>query len=249
MKKKLLAAFMVAAVALVPAMTAFAEPSNPSVEGEKVQILTVVDSDGNVINEDDEHVLAIGPLTESERASVDEVEKPENLKVVLGDNYSEGLQVISELDVFVYDKEKSKEIEWDESDVKFPVTITFSIPGVKEDSVVRVLHGHDGLVDEKEDGEIALAEWHEMKVVSIEDGKVTLTFTHLSPVVFLVDNTVGNESGTPGGTTDGTTDGTTGGTTDGVTSPTTGENNMVFYVALCVVAAVTGAVATRKKTA
>jgi LPXTG-motif cell wall-anchored protein len=71
-----------------------------------------------------------------------------------------------------------------------------------------------------------------MNIKAIEDGKVTLEFTHLSPVVFLADNTTED-----------------GGNTDAPASPSTGESNVVLYVALIVVAAATVAVVTRKKMA
>ena len=223
MKKKLLTALLVAAIAVIPTMTAFAEPSNPSVEGETIEILEAYDADGKLIEAP--QVLRVREILESQKAPVAEVEKPANLKLLLGDKYSDTLQIIEEYDVYIYDVPEKEEIEWDspECEIKFPVTITFNVPGVKADSEIYVLHGHDSLTVE---------EWHVMNIKAIEDGKVTLEFTHLSPVVFLADNTTED-----------------GGTTDTPASPSTGESNVVLYVALIVVAAATVAVVTRKKMA
>jgi len=223
MKKKLLTALLVAALAVVPTMTVFAAPENPSVEGETFGILMACDADGNPIEAP--QVLKIREILESQKAGVAEVEKEENLKKLLGDKYSDNLQVLEELDLYIYDVPEKVEIEWDasECEIKFPVTITFNVPGVKADSEIYVLHGHD---------ELSVEEWHVMDIKSIEDGKVTLEFTHLSPVVFLTDSATGDE-----------------GTTDGPASPGTGESNVVLYVALIVVAAATVAVVTRKKMA
>lgn len=223
MKKKLLTAFLVAVLAVVPTMTVFAAPENPSVEGETFEILEAYDADGNLIEAP--QVLRIRELLESQKPAVAEVEKAENLKKLLGDKYSDTLQVIEELDVYIYDVPEKTEVEWDdpECEIKFPVTITFSVPGVTADTELYVLHGHDGLT---------VNEWHVMDIKAIEDGKVTIVFEHLSPVVFLTDNTTGDE-----------------GTTDSPASPSTGEGNVVLYAALVVVAAATVAVVTRKKIA
>lgn len=225
MKKKLLTALLVAALAVVPTMTVFAAPENPSVEGETIDILEAYDADGNLIDEDGPQVLRVREILDWQKPAVAEIEKAENLKKLLGDKYSDTLQIIEEYDVYIYDIPEKEEIEWDAPDceIKFPVTITFSVPGVKADTELYVLHGHDGLT---------VNEWHVMDIKAIEDGKVTINFTHLSPVVFLTDSTTGDE-----------------GTTDGPTSPTSGESNVVLYVALVVVAAATVAVVTRKKMA
>ena len=223
MKKKLLTALLVAAVAVLPTMTAFAEPGNPSVEGEIIEILEAYDADGNPI--DAPQVLRIRELLESQKPAVAEIEKAENLKKLLGDKYSDTLQIIEEYDVYIYDIPEKVEVEWDAPDceIKFPVTITFSVPGVKADTELYVLHGHDALT---------VNEWHVMDIKAIEDGKVTVVFNHLSPVVFLADSTTED-----------------GGSSDGPTSPTSGESNVVLCVALIIVAAATVAVVTRKKMA
>lgn len=226
MKKKLLTALLVAAVAVMPTMTAFAAPENPSVEAETLDILEAYDADGDPIDENDAQVLLVRDLLESQKPSVEEIEKPENLKNLLGDKYSDNLQIIEELDVYVYGIPGKEEIAWDseECEIKFPVTITFNVPGVTANTELYVLHGHDGL---------SLDEWHVMDIKSIEDGKVTVTFSHLGgPVVFLTDNAAGDE-----------------GPTDGPVSPSTGESNVVLYVALLIVAVATVAVVTRKKMA
>ena len=221
MKKKLLAALLVAAVAVMPAMTAFAAPANPSVEAGTYDILEAYDADGNLIDEKNEQVLLVRDILESEKAAVEEIEKPENLKDLLGDKYSDDLQVLEELDVYVYDVINKTEIEWDsdECNIKFPVTITFEVPGVTADTELYVLHGYGGLT---------VNEWQVMEIKAIEDGKVTITFNSLGPVIFLTKTPAGD---------------------DGSTSPSTGESNVVLYTTLVVLAAATVAVVTRKKMA
>ena len=85
MKKKLLTALLVAAIAVIPTMTAFAEPSNPSVEGETIKVLEAYDADGKLIEAP--QVLKVREILESQKAGVAEVEKPANLKLLLGDKY------------------------------------------------------------------------------------------------------------------------------------------------------------------
>ncbi|MBR3811328.1 MAG: hypothetical protein IKJ16_03225 [Agathobacter sp.] len=229
MKRKLLTALIIAALAVMPAMTAFAAPENPSVEAWGISLLSAFDADGNVIEAP--QVVRIREILESQKPGVSEVEKPENLKTLLGDKYSDDLQVLEEVDVYIYDVPDKTEVEWDskECEIKFPITLSFSVPGVTADTELYVLHGHDTLTME---------EWHVMDIDSIEDGKVTLTFTHLSPLVFLTENAA------EGGDTPGTPE-----KPEGPASPGTGESNVVVYATLVVIAAATVAVATRKKMA
>ena len=226
MKKKLLVALLIAVVSVVPAMTAFAAPGNPSAEGEKFEILEVYDGEGEKVDENREQFVSVTEILETQKPAVEEIEKEENLDILLEDDYSDTLQVIERAEVFIYDVTKEENVEWDseECDIVFPVTITFSVPGVTPDSELYVLHGHEGPTG---------TEWHLMDIKSIETGKVTLEFDHFSPVLFLSNNTESGENDTPAGPT----------------SPVSGESNVVLYVALIVVAAATVAVVTRKKMA
>jgi hypothetical protein len=188
-----------------------------------------VDAEGNVIEAP--QVVLIRDILESQKQGVSEVKKPANLQLLLGDKYSDDLQVLEELDVYIYDIPDKKEVEWDSKDceLKFPITLTFSVPGITANTKLYVLQGRDTLTME---------EWHVMNIDSIEDGKVTLTFTHLGPLVFLTENA------SVGGDTPGTPE-----KPQGPASPGTGESNVVLYTAFVVVVAATVAVATRKKMA
>ena len=181
MKKKLFAIFMMVAMLLSTSVTALAT-NYPSVEAEDFEIIMAMDVDGNPIEIC--HEIRMKAIEEQDRASVDNMKA--NLKDVLGDRYVERLQPIREADVYLYNLTKQMEVDWKDGDYHFPITITFRVPGVKADSVVRVLHGYDGYNNTAVDGEIALAEWHEETKVEVGDGTVSVTFDHLSPVVFYV---------------------------------------------------------------
>lgn len=224
--KKLIVAMMAAVLAIAP-VTALASPSNYSPAGKDIRIISAIDKDGNEMNEC--HEIRLRDILSKDRESVDNVEKDANLKLVLGNKYSEGLQVIAEADAYLFDILADKEVDWEDGEEHFPVTITFQVPGVKAGSVVHVLHGYDGLNGNPEDGKIDLAEWHSENIVSVGDNTVTVVFKHLSPVVFLVDNPTQGDGG--------------------VSSPSTGEGNFVTYAGIFVVAAMVAVVASKKKAA
>lgn len=215
MKKKLFAMFIVAAMLLSTSMTAFAT-NYPSVEAEDFGIISAYDDDGQVI--ENCHEIRLQAIKEEDRASVNDMKA--NLKEVLGDRYVDRLQPIREGDVYLYNLTKEMEVDWKDGDYHFPVTVTFRVPGVKADSVVRVVHGYDASAD----GEIALAEWHEETKVVVGDGTIAVTFEHLSPVVFYVQGT----------------------NTD---IPNTGDNYIALYVVAIAVAIIAGACVLKRKRA
>lgn len=188
MKKKLFAIFMMVAMLLSTSVTALAT-NYPSVEAQDFEVISAIDKDGKEVEVC--HEIRLKAIEEKDRPSADNMKK--NLKDVLGDRYVERLQPVREGDVYLFDVLKEMEVDWEEGAYHFPITVTFKVPGVKADSVVRVLHGYDGYNNAAEDGEITLAEWHEEAKVVVGDGTVAVTFDHLSPVVFFVQ---GAESGT-----------------------------------------------------
>lgn len=221
MKKKLFAIFMLAVMILGTSVTALAS-NYPSVEAQDFEIIMAMDVDGNPIEIC--HEIRMKAIEEQDRASVDNMNK--NLKDVLGDRYVERLQPIREADVYLYNLTKQMEVDWKDGDYHFPITVTFRVPGVKADSVVRVLHGYDSYNNTAADGEIALAEWHEETKVEVGDGTVAVTFEHLSPVVFFVQ---GAEPGTD--------------------IPNKGDNYAALYIVAIAVVVVAGACVLKRKRA
>ena len=109
-----------------------------------------------------------------------------------------------------------------------PIKATFDVAGVKSGDTVKVFY---------QDGAGA---WKEATGAVAADGKVTVTLADAGAVVITV-----KAATTSGG---GTTGGSTGGTTSGdKTSPTTGESNVMMYVALIGMVALAGAVIAKKK--
>lgn len=185
MKKKFFAMLMMMAMLLSTSMTALAT-NYPSVEALDFEIISAIDKDGNEVEVC--HEVRMKPIEEQDRPSVKDMKK--NLKDVLGDRYVEGLQAVREADVYLYNMTKQMEVDWKDGEYHFPITVTFRVPGVKADSVVRVLHGYDSYNNAAVDGEITRAEWHEHSKVTVGDGTITVEFDHLSPVVFFVQGTV-----------------------------------------------------------
>ena len=221
MKKKFFAVFMMVAMLLSTSVTALAT-NYPSVEAQDFEIISAIDKDGKAVEIC--HEIRLKAIEEQDRPSADNMKK--NLKDVLGDRYVERLQPIREADVYLYDVLTNLEVDWEEGAYHFPITVTFRVPGVKADSVVRVLHGYDGHNNMTADGEITLAEWHEETKVVVGDGTVSVTFEHLSPVVFFVQ---GAEPGTD--------------------IPSKGDSYVALYIVAIAVVVIVGASVVRRKRA
>ena len=115
---------------------------------------------------------------------LEEVVGAEKLKELLGDAYTEGMEVVDVKDITVPEG------------TEFPVTITFTVTGVTETSKVAVLHY-----------DTTAKKWEKVESKA-GNGTITATFTSLSPVAFVVDkNTVSSSSSTTAGST--STSGTT----------------------------------------
>ena len=219
MKKKLFMALMVVTMILSTSITVLAA-NYPSVEAQDFEIISVIDKDGKEV--ENCHEIRLKAIEEQDRESASNMKS--NLKDVLGDRYVDRLQAIREGDVYLYDVIKAMEVDWEEGEYHFPITVTFRVPGVKADSVVRVLHGYDGYNNAAEDGEITLAEWHEETKVVVGEGTISVTFDYLSPVVFFVQGAQGD-------------------------IPNTGDDYTALYLVAIAAVIIVGATALRRKRA
>lgn len=212
--KRILAVLCVAVMIMGMPFSALAAPS-VQVSGVVTKIASATDANGNPINitiqnSDD------AAFSEEEKAAVEEIKNMENLKALLGDKFVEGMKVLDIKNIIA------------PAGTVFPVTITFEVPGVSEDTKAVVLH-YD--TDKKA--------W-EMVDTKAGNGTITATFTSLSPVAFVVDGKAADAANTA----------TTKATTSTQTlSPKTGESNVILYA--CVVAGIAltgmGVVSFRKK--
>lgn len=156
---------VVSALALTVAMglNAFAAPSPAAGGAVKNEAVSAVDKNGNAITVD---------INDNVKAEVvADVKKAETLKAVLGDAYSEKMEVVA-----------VKEVNAD----TLPATVTFAVSGVTANTKVAVLH-YDGTKWEKDT----------VSGVKAGNGTITATFSKLSPVAFVVDKSTvkGGNSG------------------------------------------------------
>lgn len=193
--KKMIALLSAAVLTVATAVTAFALPS-VSVSGVVTKIESAVDANGNAVT------VEIKDVPEEYKAAVEEVKKKETIKELLGADFKEGMQVV---DV--------KEVSVPEG-TAFPVTITFSVPGVKEGTAVAVLH-YNG------------SAWERItKDVKAGNGTITATFDSLSPVAFVVDKEAAEAASASTSTT--------------TKSPKTGEFNVLGMAGIVAVIALGG---------
>lgn len=202
------AAAVLCGAALLASMTvsAFALPS-PSVSGFVKGVKSAVDANGNAVKIIVQQ-LADADFTAKEQAAVEALrENPTaQLKNILGSEYKDTLQLVDIRDV---------EIVGDASLVKFPVDVTFDVPGVTSSSEAILLH-----YVEKDD------KW---EVIHAKTGDKTIeaSFNSLSPVAFVVDTNTANNMDKVGGNTD-------------KTSPKTGEPALPMGAVVAIVAVAAG---------
>lgn len=196
--RKLVGAVISAALLATMSFGVLAAPS-PAVSGTVSKVNAATDANGNAV----EVKLAEVPAQYAE--AVAQIKNVDTLKEVLGSAFVEGMAVV---DV----KEVTAE------GATFPVTITFSVPGVKADTKVAILH-YNGSAWEVVDSKAG-------------NGTITATFTSLSPVAFVVDKNTASSS-------------TAVKTTS--TSPKTGESSMVVVVGMLAMIAAAGACGLKKK--
>ena len=192
--KKRLSVLLVAMMTLVMAAPALAAPS-PAAKGVVNVITSAKDKNGNdtdVVIRDTE--VLFKELDEEKRAVYEEAVKnvtekatakktvedaiistvkPEEMEDFLkgfNTEYSDVADLASKVEVVDV---KDVHVE-DPSSVEWPLTISFEVPGVVEDSTVIVLHF---------EGE----SWEMVPSQVIADGEVEASFDSLSPVAFVVD--------------------------------------------------------------
>lgn len=171
--KKAAAAFCAAILAAGMTVTAYALPS-VSVNGVVEAVNEAVNASGEAVTVGLDEVV-MDNYSEEQQAVINEIRGTGKLQELLGDQYEDGMQVVD-----------LKEVTVPEGTV-FPVTITFTVNGVREDSNVAVLHYN--------------AEENLWEIVESEitgDKTVKAVFDSLSPVAFVVDgDTAGAASTSP----------------------------------------------------
>lgn len=195
--------------ALLASMTisAFALPS-PSVSGFVRGVKSAVDANGNAVNILVQ-LVADADFTAKEQAAVNELRAnpTEMLKKILGSEYKDTLQLVDIRNV---------KINGDASLVKFPVDITFDVPGITSSSEAILLR-----YVEKDD------KW---EVIHAKTGDQTIeaSFNSLSLVAFVVDTKTANNMDKVGKTDK--------------TSPKTGEPTLPMGAVIAVVAIAAGGI-------
>lgn len=203
------AAAVLCGAALLTSMTisAFALPS-PSVSGFVQGVKSAVDANGNAVNIVVQ-LVADAEFTAKEQAAVDALRANPTamLKEILGSEYKDTLQLVDIRNV---------KIQGDASLVKFPVDITFDVPGITSSSEAILLH-----YVEKDD------KW---EVIHAKTGDQTIeaSFNSLSPVAFVVDTKTANNMDKVGKTDK--------------TSPKTGEPTLPMGAVIAVVAIAAGGI-------
>ena len=120
-----------AALAATMTLSAFALPS-PSVSGFVKGVQSAVDANGNAVNIIVQ-LVADAKFDAAEQKAVDALRAnpTAELKRILGSEYKDTLQLVDIRNV---------KIDGDASKVKFPVTVTFDVPGVTASSEAILLH-------------------------------------------------------------------------------------------------------------
>lgn len=202
--KRLLSAIAAGVLACAMSFNVMAADS-PSTGGVVQEVTNAKDADNKSVE------IIVEKLTSDGQAAAEEVKKTETLKSVLADQYVEGMQVLDVQEVSVVG---------DKTLVKFPVTITFTVPGVVSTTKVAVLHYNKQGV------------W-EVVPSQAGEGTITATFNDLSPVAFIVDkNTSSSTTGTGNGS---------------ATSPKTGESFAVIGLGVIALLAAGGAYGLSRK--
>lgn len=129
----------------------------------------------------------------------------------LVNNYTDTMKIVALKDVSVIGT----------GQVDYPVTITFSYPGVNINTKVAVLHWSG-------------TEWENIDATA-GDGTITAKFFDLSPVAIIVDSATMTQP--------------SAGTGSGATSLNTGESSVVFALGIVALVAACGALGLSKKRA
>lgn len=205
MMKKVMKCLVVAAAVLSMSMTAFAveSPTDGYIVSGVVEGASV-DANGTWVD------LIVEEVDPTLLAEIEYINETAELVEVLGSAYSEGMEVVEIREVYIVGDEEL--IEW-------PVTIVFDVAGVTANTEVAVLHYVNGA-------------WEVIDAIA-GAGTITATFDSLSPVAFIIGETVDTDSSDT--------------TTDTTTSPETGEVNMVAIAAMVGCVAMASAIVLRKR--
>lgn len=170
MKKRALIVVAAMILGMSSALTAFAQPS--------INVDAVIDVN-KVVDKDGKEVASV-VVSEPGGEDLDkakEIIKPENLEQVLPKAEAKEDWSAFVTEAVVVD-DQGQEVDWEEIKGQFPVEITFNVPGVTENSRIRILHYYEG-------------EWHTHTVTGNAKDAVTVKFEHLTgPIVILVNNSV-----------------------------------------------------------
>lgn len=204
--KKLLGVITAGVMVCAMGITTFAAGS-PSSSGVVQGVTNAVDKDGTAVR------VEVQELSEEGKTAAAQIQDEAGLKAVMGSEFEEGMELLDVQEAVVIG---------DESLVVWPVTLTFSIPGVVPTTKIKVLHFKGS--------------W-EVVPSKAGNGTVEATFESLSPVAFVVDkSTMDTSTGTTGAAA-GT----------GATSPKTGESSAVMGLGLVALLAAGGAFGLSRK--
>lgn len=200
--KKLIAWISVAAITLTMSLSAFALPS-PTVSGFVKGARSAIDTEGRSVKIIVQTVAeAQADFTPEEKKAIEEIKSEKKLREIMGFNWEDGMQLADIRNI---------KIDGDASSVKFPVTITFDVPGITTKSKVTLL------VFNEETGK-----W-EIVNCKVGNSTVTATFNFLGLVAFVVDTDTANVMQST------------------ITSPKTGESDFSIYAGIVLVAVLGGA--------
>ena len=164
--KRLVSIIAAGVLACSMSMSAMAADS-PSTGGVVQKVTNATDKNGDFVE------IVVQNLTEEGQQAAEAVKQTETVKSILGSDYVDGMYVLDVQEV---------KVVGDESLVQWPVTITFTVPGVVSTTKVAVLH-YKG------------SAW-EVVPSTAGNGTVTATFDSLSPVAFVIDkNTASTGTG------------------------------------------------------
>ena len=201
--KKWMGILVAGVMCVAMGMTAVAAPS-PSAQGIVQEVVSATDKNGNDVE------IVIEEMSPEGKEAAAQLDNMDTVKELVGDAFVDGMKVLDIQEV---------KVKGDASLIEWPVTLTFKVPGVNENTKVAVLHY-----------DLEKSAWES---VPCKAGKGTIeaTFESLSPVAFIVDqNTM--DAATSNGS---------------ATSPQTGERTAVMGFALVALLAAGGAWALSSK--
>lgn len=222
MRKKIFNVVMATVLTVAMGVTAFAANS-PTASG-VVTANTGKDANGKEI------YYTVEPVKAEYASAVAEIKTVDGLKAALGSAYVDGMEVVDVRSIVLHEKEIATYAM--DGGVAFPLTLTFSVPGVVKGTKVAILSYVNGI-------------WQMLQCVA-GDGTISAVFdseAQFEAVAFVVDkNTTaggGQTSGKNNQTAlgvNGTSSTTNGTATNSKVSPKTGENTVIPVVMFAAIA-------------